>query len=279
MNHQSFNHLQGDELSLKDIINFLVDSWMVIVGVGLLGLIGAIWFNISSPDKYQATIQIQMAQTFSNNVNNSLVNAEEYSILVARLKLPSNYSIMEIVACGVEQAPKPYETLAYMIVPSLIKGSSSAFEIKILMESRSQLLVCANAIFEKIRGSQNLIIKPYVEDAQIRLKKYQLRLQEAKATISLADKAGFALSAAYLAARDDVRYINDEISRLNYFIKFTDYQQAKLISPIYIPETPYNRSIKVLLLVGLLAGLFLGFLLALFKRAFRGLKKISANLH
>jgi Chain length determinant protein len=144
MSEQSFNQSFEDEISLKDIIDFLVEFWKAILVTGFLGVLVSAAYLIVTPNQYQATAQIQMAQISASNNNTKPlgVNIEEPNLLMARLA-----------------------------------------------------------------NSQSLV--------------------------SRADKSGSALSAAYLAKRDEVKFLTEEILRLNTFITSADTRQAKLVSPIY----------------------------------------------
>ena len=268
MSEQSFNQPLEDEISLKDIIDFLMESWKTIVGIGLLGLLGSMGFLAVTPNQYEATAQIQMAQISANNNNtNPLgVNVEEPNLLMARLKLPTTFSASEIKACGLEGQKMAAESLVSMSKFSAVKGVGSIVELKIRMESREQAVVCAQALFENIRESQNQIIKPYILEAKGLLTKYQARLKEAQELVIRADQSGAALSAAYLANRDEVKFLTDESIRLNTFVTAGDARQAKLVSPIYASEAAVFPKKKMALIVGLLAGLFLGLLLVMVRK-------------
>lgn len=269
MSEQSFNQPLDDEISLKDIIDFLVESWKTILGVGILGLLGSLGFLAVTPNHYEATAQIQMAQISSNNNNNTNslgINLEEPNLLMIRLRLPTTYSAVEIKACGLEKEKMPAESLVSKSKFSVVKGVGSIIELKIRMESKDQAVICAQALFENIQESQNQIIKPYIDEAKVLLTKYQTRLKEAQELVTRADKSGAALSAAYLAHRDEVKFLTDESIRLNTFITAGDTRQAKLVSPIYASEAAVFPKKKITLMVGLLAGLFLGLLLVMVRK-------------
>jgi capsular polysaccharide biosynthesis protein len=272
MSEQSFNQSLEDEISLKDIIDFLLESWKTIVSVCLLGLLGSVGFLAVTPNQHEATAQIQMAQISANNNNNTNplgVNVEEPNLLMARLKLPTSYSAAEIKACGLEGQKMPAESLVSMSKFSAVKGVGSIVELKIRMESREQAVVCAQALFENIRESQNQIIRPYIEEAKALLTKYQARLKEAQELVTRADKSGAALSAAYLANRDEVKFLTDESIRLNTFVTAGDARQAKLVAPIYASEVAVFPKKKTALMMGLLAGLFLGLLLVMVRKVWK----------
>jgi hypothetical protein len=279
MSEQSFNSMQEDEISLRDMIDFLVESWKTIVLTGILGVFSSVAYLWVTPNQYLATAQIQMAQiSASNNNNNNTntnplgINIEEPNLLIARFKLPSNYSTKEIMACGFESSKSPFESLVTAVKLSAVKGVGSMVELKINRDNKETAIACAQSLFENIKASQNEIIKPYIEEAKILLVKYQDRLTNSQSLISRADKSGAALSASYLASRDEVKFLTDEILRLNAFIVSADSKQAKLVSPIYASDDPVVPNKRMALIAGLFAGLFLGLVFMLGKRGYKAYK-------
>lgn len=278
MSEHSFDSLQDDEISLKDIIDFLIESWKSIAVAGVLGIVGATTFLWVTPNQYQATAQIQMAQINANNNSNNNntnplgVNIEEPNLLMARLKLPTTYSIQEIKSCGFEASKMPSESLANAAKFSAVKGVGSMIELKINRDSKEVAITCAQSLFENIKASQNQIIKPYIEEAKTLLIKYQARLSNSQTLVSRADKSGAALSAAYLANRDEVKFLTEEILRLNTFITTAETRQTKLVSPIYVSNKSVYPKKTMSLVVGLLGGLFSGLLYVIARRTWRNYK-------
>jgi hypothetical protein len=217
-----------------------------------------------------------MAQISANSNNNNTnplgVNIEDPNLLMARLKLPTTYSAQEIKACGFESSATPSEALAASAKFSAVKGVGSMIELKINRDNKESAIACAESLFASIKASQNEIIKPYIEEAKTLLVKYQERLTNSQSLVSRADKSGAALSAAYLANRDEVKFLTEEILRLNTFITTADTRQAKLVSPIYASDVPVAPKKKIALIAGLFAGLFLGLLLMLGKRGYKAYK-------
>jgi capsular polysaccharide biosynthesis protein len=264
----NFNSNIEDEISFKDIVDFLVESWKAIILTGLLGLVGSIAYLWVTPNQYQATAQIQMAQISANNNTNPLgVNVEDPNLLIARMNLPSSYSQESAKACGYESKQTPVEGFAMRVKLSLIKGTQIV-ELKVLGLNQAQAVQCAESIVETIKQSQKIIAAPIVEDAQLKLAKYSQRLQEAQGFILKADKSGSSMSAAYLSTRDEVKFLTDETIRLNNLIASANSRQTKLASPIYSPENKVSPKRVITLVAGLFAGLFLGLLLMLGKRGY-----------
>ncbi len=274
----NFNSNIEDEISLKDIIDFVVEFWKTILVTGIVGVLGAVGYIFVTPNQYEATAQIQMAQISSNSNSNSNsntnplgVNVEDPNLLIARMKLPSSFSQESVKACGYESKQIPLEGLAKMVKLSLIKGTQMV-ELKVLGLSQIHAVQCAESIVETIKQSQKIIAAPMIEDAQLKLAKYSQRLQDAQGFILRADKSGLPMSAAYLSTRDEVKFLTDETIRLNDLITSANSRQTKLVSPIYSPENKVSPKRSIALVAGLFAGLFLGLLLMLGKRGYRAYK-------
>lgn len=279
MSQQSFSPSPEDEISLKDIIDFLIESWKAIILTGLLGIVGATVYLWVTPNQYQASAQIQIGQYSANDntVNPLVVNIEPPNLLLARLKSPATYLAKEIKACGFEYSKSPSEVLAEKAKFSTVKGVDTWIELKINHESKEIAIACTQSLFERIKTSQNEIIKPSIEKAKDSLLKYQERSNNAQSIISRADKSGASLSAAYLSTRDELKFLSEEILRLNTFISSVDTRQAKLISPIYASDIPVAPKKRTILMAGIFGGLFLGLLLMIGKRVLTAYKTTNSK--
>lgn len=220
------------------------------LGFGLCGLLGSAGFIAVKPNQYEAIAQIQMAQISppSNNVINShFINAEDPIALMTRLRLPSAYSELEVDACGLENEIKARESLVGISKISVVKGVSSIIELKVVRGSKEQASFCAQAIFENILNSQNEILKLYDREATELSKNHQTRLREAQELIGLINNNESSSYVAYLAG-----------VHLSTFRTYSKPRKTKLVSPIYASEVPISPNKKVILIAGLLVGLFLG---------------------
>ena len=184
------------------------------------------------------------------------------------MKLPTVFSEKEVQACKLEKSIVSTEQLANSIVKlTAIKGVTSLVELKVRGESKEGVIACAQSIFENIKDSQYDIMKPYIEEAKTLLLKYQVRLNDVQSVIARADKTGQALSIAYLFDRDELKFLLDEVTRLNAIIVAGDVRNTKLVLPIYASDKPVFPEKASSLVFGLLAGLFLGLLYVLARKA------------
>jgi capsular polysaccharide biosynthesis protein len=268
MSEQSFNSIHDGELSLKDTIDLFIESWKLIVVTGLLGVLAAIGYLMATPNQYQATAQIQMAQliTGSSYTNISRVNVEDPNLLMTRLKLPTSYSPEVIKLCGFENESFPAESLASSIKFSSVKGTASMVELKINRDSKEVALDCTQALFESIKTFQYQIIKAHVERLKALLINSETKLANVQSFFYRMEKLDAApISASYLFQLDEIRFLKEEIFRLNTNILYSDGGGAKLIAPIYVFDAPIFPKKKISLIIGLMAGIFLGLLFVILK--------------
>lgn len=287
MSKQSFNQISENEISLRDLLYFFLESWKDIALFGVLGILGAALYIWLTPNQYQATAQIQMAQiqlsqvSISNNANTgtnpSIVNIEDANSVIARLKLPTAYSAQEIKACGLEAYGAPFEKLVSAVKFSTVKGGS-VIELKINLDSKETAIACAHALFENIRNYQNKIIKPDIEEAKILLLKNNDRLAKIQTLIAEADKFGIANLSAYFSSRDEVKFLLHEITRLNSFVAMVESKQAKFLSPIYVPDYPVSPNKKIIIVVCIMAGIILGLCSFWMRRYWQSIKIINKDL-
>ncbi len=277
MSKNTHQQMPQEEISLTEIIKFLLDTWRTILVFGVLGFMSSVAHLLVTPKHYEAIAQIQMAQinTSNNHVrnlsnsNNSYplgVNIEEPNLLLARMRVPSSYSEIEFKACGLGYSKASAEKLTRLAQFSQVKGVTSAIELRIQMESKDQAISCAQSLFENIRSSQNQIIKPYIEEAKSRIINYQAQIEGLKIIIAREDKSSSISAAAYLANRDELKFLMEENIRLKTFITAGDVGRAKLVAPIYVSDVPVFPRKKNVLLGGLFLGLIFGLVFTVGKK-------------
>lgn len=274
--------IDEDELSLTDIVNFILESWRTIVGFTLLGLGAAVAFISLAPKQYEAIAQIKMAQIASpNNNNNNInplgVNIEEPAALIARMALPTTYSTEIIEACGLSGKEDSSALLAKKVKLSIPRGVGSTVDLKLRETTPELARNCSVSVFNLIKASQEKLIAPYIEDAKSKLAIEQERLARATQVIARADKSGAAVSAAYLATRDEIRYLLDQITGLQNIIIQNESRATNLTAPIYVKEQPVFPPQINSLLIGILGGGCLGLLLALIRKWYRSHRKELAR--
>lgn len=239
----------------NDFLNFLFEFWRTIFGMGFIGLMGAVGFVVLMPSVYEAIALIEVAQiSSSSNDDFSTSNVEEPQLLITRFKLPTTYSEATIKACGLSTEKISIKSISKIVKFSGIKGSNTAVELNIRMDSRELASSCALTIFENIRESHNQTILPYIEGVNRLIGKHQERLNEIQKLTSQAD-------------RDEFRFLTGEIARLRNYIDLNYPREARLIAPIFASEEPIFPNKMFALVGGIFIGLTFGLLLAMGRNA------------
>lgn len=263
---------KDDEISLLDIFLFFKNEYQFILGFTLLGFLGAALYLWTVPKQYEVIGQIKMAQIANlnnNNVSPLGVNIEEPQALIARMAIPTTYPKETIALCGLAEQKDAGSALAKKAKLSLPKGLVGVVDLEIRDTSKEVAQACANAIYEFVKTSQAQLIAPYIEEASKKLIIEKERLSRATEFIARADKSGSGVSGAYLATRDEIRYLVDQISTLQAVINGNESRAARLVAPIYVKDQPVFPQKRNSLLLGLLLGGFLGLLLAVARKWYR----------
>lgn len=246
--------LSEEEISLRDVIEFIQSSWKVILSTGIAGLLLGGVFLVVTPNQYEATAQVQMSQlppkgNGQNSVSPVGVNIEEPALLISRFQMPSTYSQLELQACGLEEDKKSFETLANLVKITPLKGVASVVELKVKRPSPELAKSCVEGIFNKIHDTQKSIKDPFLAEALTKISNYERQLLVAKSVLERADKSVGGVTASYLSTRDEVRMLQDEIMDLESFVSAGESRRAKLVSPIYTSDQVVSPKKKMFYLL------------------------------
>jgi len=266
------------EISLIDILRFLKSAWKAIAIFGFIGIALSITYLAITPNQYEASVQITMAQigATNNNNNNPLgVNIEEPALLISRLSSPTSFTPEVIADCGLQDQANASVSLSKSIKLTPAKGVASLVELKTFGPTPQAAQDCALGIFDLIKTTQAQIVAPYIEQAKVKLADDKDRLQKAKELVARSDKSGSAMSASYLSTRDEIRYLLDDITALKNMVTSNQNRATRMVAPIYAGDAPIAPKKRMVLAAGLFGGLFLGLLIALARQ--KVLKPKSAS--
>jgi LPS O-antigen subunit length determinant protein (WzzB/FepE family) len=284
-NQDDTSDLNGAEISLLDILRFLKDAYKTILVFGILGTIAAIAYLVITPKQYDASVQVAMAQISSannNNNNNNIsplgINIEEPALLISRLFSPTSFTLETVAACGLQDQANAALALSKAIKLTIPKGVANVVDLKTFGGSQQVAQDCALAVFELIKTSQAQIVAPYIEEAKVKLADDEDRLQKAKDLVARSDRSGQAMSASYLSTRDEIRYLLDEITVLKNVVTSNKNRATRMVAPIYASDVPIAPKKRVVLVAGLLGGLFFGLLIALARQMVLKLKSASGGV-
>ena len=271
-----------EEISLIDILCFLKGAYKVIIIFGLIGMALSIAYLAMTPNQYEASVQITMAQIGATNNNNNInplgVNIEEPALLISRLSSPTSFTPETIAACGLQGQVNAGVSLSKSIKLTPAKGVASVVELKTFGGTPQSAQECALGVFDLIKTTQSQIVAPYVEEAKVKLADDEDRLQKAKEVVARSDKSGAAIGASYLSTRDEIRYLLDEITALKNIVTSNQNRATRMVAPIFASDAPIAPKKRMVLAAGLLGGLFLGLLIALARQMVLKLKSAAGGV-
>ncbi len=271
MSEQSFNTISEDEISLKEIIDFLAESWKKILLGGVAGGFLALAYGLIVPAKFQATANIEVAKVAGTDV-------EAPAFLIEKLKMPMYYSQKTYVACNVMDKLEPGEVIAKTLKPTLAKAGPY-ITISYQEESREVAQKCLESVLDDVRSNQSLLAKPIFESKTNQLLNLKLKLESAEKIVKTLPKnnAGFDFSdskfsastlllATTLSKENEIKDLRTAINDLEITLVEPQTKEAFLTTPIYAPQQKVSPKRTMILVGGLVAGLFISLLLMMVKR-------------
>ena len=277
MNNELVKENIDDEISLIDILLFLKSS-INNIAISIVGclVIGASYY-FYTPNVYEATANIQMAQVAGNSV-------ESPTVLLAKIQLPLYFSQKAWEACGTNEQTTPSKKLAEKIKPVLNK-SAPFLAFTVQGETTQEAKECLNAVIADIQAKQAEIASPILEQKKIQLHQLNEKLKTAedvskilaptRLTESFPDTQFASRSLMMSTTLGNAREIKDlrntindiEVSLLEPYTKST-----YLPVPMYAPEVATNKRPIFTLGICLMLGIFIGLLIT-------GINKILPKLN
>jgi capsular polysaccharide biosynthesis protein len=167
---QSPNVLTEEELSFSDIWKFLTLFWKEIFIFLILGLGASMLHIFITPPIFQASAKLKLAEIYSQD--NKLFLIDDPKAMLAKLSIPTAYTLDEVLVCGFEDASHSVENLVASTKFTEIKGVSSLIEFTVNRETRDSAKTCAEMFYKKIRRLQDEKIKLINEEYQYLLSMY-----------------------------------------------------------------------------------------------------------
>lgn len=255
------NQIFLKKISLEDIISNLLKNFVNIAIFGIFGLFIGVIFLFFAEEKFEAKAYVKVAQikigkNFEDPRGNNL---EDPSQLIVRMKMPTNYKTDTIENCSLINNENLQQQLSEKISFSLVKGAPSLLEIAVRDTSKKSAYTCINAVFLLVKDTQKLILKPILNQAEIRRKEYEKLIDENLKILSMHN--GYELDSIknIIISRDKVNLYLEELINIKLFIDSSDLFETQLISPIYVIDKPVYPKKFMVLIISFLAGFLLGF--------------------
>ncbi len=272
MSEQSFNTFSKDEISLRDIIDFLAESWKTIMLGGAVGGLLGLGYGFMMPSMYQVTANLQVAKVAGADV-------EAPALLVEKLKMPMYYSQKTYGACGVMESTDPGAIIANTLKPTLSKNTPIIY-ISYRSGSPEDAKKCLESVLDDIRFNQGRLVKPILESKKNQLANLKLKLESAEKILKILPKQNsqfdftdlkFSSSALLLATtlskESETLELRAAISDLEISLLEPQTIETFLSTSIYAPNQKVSPKRVMILVNGAMSGLFIGFFLMIAKRA------------
>ena len=257
---------QEDEISLLDILTFLKDAWKLIGISGLVGLVVSGAYLIITPNQYKAIANIYMAQLYLE-----AANIEESPAFINRISSSLSLNSKILQACALDGDVNMHLQLDKVIKLSIPKGVLHVVELTVTRSSPELAKVCASSIYDMIMQSS-------INKKQTRIGKVEERLAQDKAILTKTELARGIVTQTYFAVLTEIRNLEDERERLIAIdLMSMDVQGTKIRPPIFVLDKPVYPKKMISLLSGLMAGLFLGLIIAFGRSLFTKLKSLAGG--
>jgi len=267
MNQQDPARAGDDEISLIDILIFLIASGGNIVKSTLvcLALGGAYYFSV--PKMYEATATIAMSTVAGEPV-------EAPAVLLEKMKLPLYFAPATLRACGSDGQLNSQAKVVDKIKPTINK-SAPWVSFATQAQSTQEAKACLSAVIAEVNSNQAEIAKPLIDQKKQKLSQLsdQLKLAEDMAKNFLTTKLNSVSSDTQFSARTlvmsstlanatEMNDLRKEINNLESSLIPPQTQPPSLAAPIYAPEVSINKRPLFNLGLCLALGVFLGLLVS-----------------
>ena len=250
---------QSDEISLADVIRFLLSWWWLIVACGGAGVLGA-WLHVrDEPATFEAQTIIAMAKVPAGNVSatNDFLDVETPALLAERMSIPTTFLPSAVQACGFRS---PVELMARLSIVSR-NDETSAIRLAIRHSSPELAERCANAVVEMIREQQAALAKPVIE-----------RLEQSLQGIP--GSAAEALPSKF--SKNDSEGLGTMLAVRQLMLAVRADTGTRMLAPIYAPAEPMRSSKRRVLSSWGAAGVLLGLVIALLSTLVARFRRLSA---
>ena len=270
-----------DEISLVDIVQFLVDNSVVfirfVLGCGVLGVA----YAFLAPPQYEATMNIQMAMVANSPV-------ETPAVLLEKMKLPLYFSQTTWQKCDTDEDLTPSRTLAKKLNPVLNK-QAPFIGFSFRANSTSEGQACLMAVLEDIQHKQSLLSAPIIEQKKSYLQTLKAKLATAeqvsqylsaqKRDFTFKDER-FSANALILATSlnngKEISDLRNQITELESTLSPPQTQETFLAAPLYASQQAVAPKKLLVVSLALIVGLFVALLFLLGRAAW---KKVKPQLH
>lgn len=281
--NSSQNHFQQNEqeISLLDILRFLKGAWKITTVTGALGFMVSSLYILIIPAQYEAVTRITMAKVPIQSNHVIGISIEDPAALISRANLSNLLLNSDVItSCGFGGATEIRPNLDKYIHMSVIKQHTSTVEIKVRRPTQDLAKYCASRVSHLIVADQKNMLDTLVEFSEAhkksRLIVIEQRLRQNQALVAKLGQSDTSPTQVFMSMLLETRQLEDERQWIiAESIRDKRLQADPVQSSIEVSENLVDSIVRRSLLIGLFGGIFLGLLIALFRRDIKKLKSTA----
>jgi hypothetical protein len=261
--------VKNDDIDLlqffKQIISFISRYWKLIFGFAFVGLLLGILSFLTAPKLYPSSLIVHSAL---------YTNQEQIHIIKnwsALLKAGEYESMARSWNCSVEMVKKVKKLSAEEIMKAMVQNNPNGFKLEVLVTDPAVLDSLETSIVWGLENNtyirERIAVKRF--NYQEMIKKVNDEIEKLDSTKTVVDNLMRTAGANTPSLILDVSGINTQLISLHE--KLLHYQEElKFVNPVHVLQSfskftkPKSPVLVKSLGIGIVAGSFIGFLLALF---------------
>jgi len=259
----SGNHGYADEDEGTDfqIGEFAIQNWRWLLGGALSGLIAAGMYLWTVPPKYQATALVEIAQYASystsaeQNLKFTLSPTEPAELVIQRLRQPSSYTSATLAACGMGASPQGAEALSALIQAVVPRQLSTVVEVSVILDKPETAQVCVEGLFQLMMEQQASAVQATEQRQRRELALLRQQVDDIQKFLD-SMQGTETYQTSYLAQRDALLATTRSIQTSEYLLQQS--KNTRLVTPPFASPTPVFPRLRVVLVMGLVAGTLVG---------------------
>jgi LPS O-antigen subunit length determinant protein (WzzB/FepE family) len=278
MTHEDMQIVEADdEINIWELVDYLKSGWRWLSGGFAIGLLGAIGFLILVPAKYEATAVIQPATigtvATTTTTTTTTTTVETVAQTIERLKLVTFYGDELVKTCQATSA----KDLAEDVKASLVKGNA-LLSIGYRANSVETAESCVAKIVGQLAQTQSKMAAPLIKELEDQLASTKQQIEEEERFLAQNEKLlspaanGAVLLMLKREELTNMKKLYRE-QRLQLIEPLT--RSLQLLEPVYAPQKAVSPKKLLIVVGGLIGGLFAGLLALFINRSWRRYKSKS----
>ena len=259
--------VEMDRIYLVNIIVFLKNSLVTVVISGIIGSLASLIYLKVTPDQYEARTYLEILP--------ELALGDTPARFIERMKSTLIFDGAIIDHCELENSRSMELELKKAISLSLNSGTVPVVEIKTFRSTLALAKSCAFSVLQKIEKSQQALkskqMNIFKDDAQIRLSKIDQEIALNQLLISRLMNS-HSLSPLLDTLLGNYRKLESERKQIQSLLGSRNFDDAPQSSSIFQLDGPIYPKRVVSLILGVLAGILLGFFVAMARKILLNLR-------